>query len=88
MIDFFIELKYFFSIVFHLKIVSFLTICSRGKIVCVKLGIKFFTKLICPRKECIDFLSRGNEISDMFLTLEGSIETPSLETINPKSLPY
>jgi hypothetical protein len=51
MIAFFIELKYYFSILLHLNTVYFLIICYKGKTVCVKLGTKRFTKLIFPRND-------------------------------------
>lgn len=57
----------------------------KGKTIWEKLGTHFFTKLICPKKNCIDLLLWGKGISEIALILSGYIYIPCLETMNPRS---
>jgi hypothetical protein len=50
--------------------------------------MNLLTKLIWPRKDCIDFLEVGGESLVMTCVLSGSIIIPSLDTMNPSNLPY
>ena len=71
----------------YLSIASFYTKSWRGLTICAKLGINLLTKLIFPKKDCIAFFESGRTIFSIVSTLSGSMIVPSLETMNPKSLP-
>jgi hypothetical protein len=58
-----------------------------GFMILAKFGTNLLMKLICPKKDCKDFLSLGKGIFLMDSILEGSIEMPSLEMICPNSFP-
>ncbi len=87
MISCLIKSKASCSICPRLKIKFFLIMDWRGKTICEKSGTNILTKLICPRKDCIDFLLWGKGIWEISLILSGSMWIPYLDTMNPMSFP-
>lgn len=77
-----ILMKYYFSVGPHLDSSFFLIMCCKGFTVSEKFGTNLCTKLIFPRKDCIDFLLYGKEIFDMASLLSRSIIIPNLDTKN------
>jgi hypothetical protein len=75
-----ILMKDYFSLGPHLDSSFFLIMSCKGFTVSETFGTNLHTKLIFPRKDCIDFLLYGKEIFDMASLLYGSIITPNLDT--------
>jgi len=76
-----------FSTYVHLNWTSFFIIYWRGLTIWEKSRINLLTKLIVPKKDCIDLFLCGVEICIIALVRSGSTEIPSLEIICPDSLP-
>ena len=71
----------------QLKLMPFLNMAVNGNNNSAIFGINLLIKFILPRKLWMHFLCARSSDSKIALTLSGSMVTPSLEIINPNSLP-
>jgi hypothetical protein len=67
---------------------NFLIKLCNGLTISEKLGTNLLTKLIFPKKDCMDFLEERGGSLGIAWVISRSIIIPSLNTINPRILPF